>query len=116
MYFHCFVPCVGDTCGVGMPGMYLRRSSRFCVRYLVRVLFYWLGRELGCPFLRMTSVASALDHELTSFVKNHFKEKTETSGCHGCTVDDEITVLNTPFITFIGLLEKYGINDKSTFG
>ena len=44
------------------------------------------------------------------------KEKTETSGCHGCTVDDEITVLNTPFITFIGLLEKYGINEKSTFG
>ena len=47
----------------------------------------------------------------------HFdKEKTETSGCQGCTVDDEITVLNTPFITFIGLLQKYNIDDKSTFG
>ena len=44
------------------------------------------------------------------------KDKTETSGCYGCTVDDEIAVLNTPFITFIGLLEKYGINEKSTFG
>ena len=43
-------------------------------------------------------------------------DETKASGCNNCTVDDEITVLNPIFMAYIGLLQKYDIDDKSTIG